>query len=165
MIADLDEAHIELMLSTNHVGRIACCDAIGRPYIVPITYAYADGKIFGHSSEGLKVRLMRERPLVCFEVDQIQDMRNWRSVIAWGMFQELRGEAAAKALDVLLDQVGGIEDALPLHAAEAKADRAAGRIHLGAIKGVIYQISLTEKSGRFEVPPREMRQFAQRTLA
>ena len=32
---------------------------------------------------------MRANPFVCFEVEDIDDLANWHSVIAWGVFEEL----------------------------------------------------------------------------
>lgn len=56
---------------------------------MPVAYAYDGDYIFGHTSEGLKVQMLRKNPLVCFEVDRIDDMANWRSAIIIGKFQEL----------------------------------------------------------------------------
>ena len=55
----------------------------GRADVDPITYAYHDGAVYGHSTEGQKLHMMRADPYVCFEVEQIDDLANWRSVIAW----------------------------------------------------------------------------------
>ncbi|MEB2777424.1 hypothetical protein SYJ56_19070 [Algoriphagus sp. D3-2-R+10] len=35
---------------------------------------------------------MRNNPRVCFQVDSIENMTNWRSVIAWGEFEEMKNE-------------------------------------------------------------------------
>ena len=35
--------------------------------------------------------MMRENPWVCVEVDHMDNLANWRSVIAWGRFEELGG--------------------------------------------------------------------------
>jgi nitroimidazol reductase NimA-like FMN-containing flavoprotein (pyridoxamine 5'-phosphate oxidase superfamily) len=41
--------------------------------------------------QGRKVEMMRQNNEVCFEVDEIYDMSNWKSVVAWGAFEELKG--------------------------------------------------------------------------
>jgi uncharacterized protein len=51
---------------------------------VPVTYAFHRGDIYGHSGVGMKVRMMRANPHVCFEVDRVVSQSNWQSVIAWG---------------------------------------------------------------------------------
>ena len=71
------------------LGRVACL-VDGRPYIVPVTYVY-DGElgcVYVHSGEGAKVQAMRANPNVCFEVEQVHDMANWRTVIARARFEE-----------------------------------------------------------------------------
>lgn len=44
---------------------------------------------------------MRANPEVCSQVDEIDDMANWRSVIAWGRYEELKGELAIAAMNLL----------------------------------------------------------------
>jgi uncharacterized protein len=92
MLGELNEAQVDQVLRSEVIGRLGC-HAQGRTYIVPITYAYDGDCIYGHSAEGMKVRMMRANPNVCFEVDEMESMANWRSVIAWRCirsFQEKR---------------------------------------------------------------------------
>ncbi len=50
----------------------------------------------------MKLALMRKNPSVCFEVDDMQNMANWKSVIVQGKFEELEDPQLRKhALDVL----------------------------------------------------------------
>jgi nitroimidazol reductase NimA-like FMN-containing flavoprotein (pyridoxamine 5'-phosphate oxidase superfamily) len=104
MLGQLDPQEIEALLQREKVGRLGC-HANGRTYVVPITYAYADGAIFAHSTQGLKLHMMRENPNVCFQVDRIDDLRNWRSVIVWGQYEELVGNEASYAMAQLLGKV------------------------------------------------------------
>ncbi|MBC7442705.1 MAG: pyridoxamine 5'-phosphate oxidase family protein [Ramlibacter sp.] len=101
MLGKLNEPEIESVLREAIVGRIGC-HTEGRTYIVPISYAYEDGAVYGHSASGSKVRMMRANPSVCFEVEQVDDLANWRSVIGWGTFEELTGDQAAAGMRVLL---------------------------------------------------------------
>lgn len=55
--------------------------------MVPITYAYDGESLLGHSADGLKLRMMRRNPVVCVEIDHMDDLANWRSVIAQGRFE------------------------------------------------------------------------------
>lgn len=53
-------------------------------YVVPVNYVY-DGKfIIAHSVAGMKIQMMRKNRDVCFEVDEMKSITNWKSVIAWG---------------------------------------------------------------------------------
>src|ERR1700688_573053 len=101
MLGTLKMPEIEQLLSKQVVGRIGC--RYGESvYIVPISYAY-DGKyVYCHTHEGRKVDLMRLNPKVCFEVDNMPNMANWQSVIAWGEFEELKDPSErGKALNKL----------------------------------------------------------------
>lgn len=148
MLGELNSDQIERVLRAEVTGRIGC-HAEGRTYVVPVTYVYQDGSVYGHTAEGLKVRMMRKNPRVCFEVDHVRDLANWQSVIAWGVFEELRDEAAVRAMDLLIDRL------LPLVTSETgpSPPRAAQPTPEAAADGrklVTYRIVLTEKTGRFE---------------
>jgi len=73
------------------MGRIGCI-AAGWPYVVPVNY-YFDGKdIYIHSLPGKKIDALRANHRVCLQVDEIKDTYNWRSVIAYGTFEEVSSE-------------------------------------------------------------------------
>ena len=149
MLGKLAPKEIEQLLASEITGRIGC-HADGRTYVVPITYAYKSGNVYCHSAEGRKVRLMRKNPDVCFEIDRVEDVGNWKSVIADGRFHELGGRDALEAMDILIARFAEIERAQEPHpsyvlrASGAESPRADGR----AI--VLFRIQLGEKTGRFE---------------
>jgi nitroimidazol reductase NimA-like FMN-containing flavoprotein (pyridoxamine 5'-phosphate oxidase superfamily) len=149
MLGTLSEAQIDRLLRTESVGRIAC-HAEGRTYVVPITFVYDGTAIYGHTGEGMKVRMMRLNSDVCFEVDRMENLANWQSVIAWGRFEELRGTAAAHAMGLLMDRLLPLlssETATPSHGLDPSA------VHRADVAGrspVVYRITITEKTGRFE---------------
>jgi nitroimidazol reductase NimA-like FMN-containing flavoprotein (pyridoxamine 5'-phosphate oxidase superfamily) len=91
MIHELHPDEIESVLHRHHVGRLACVLA-GEPYLVPITYTYQDGCIYGHTLPGQKLDAMRAEPRVSFEVDERWESDTWRSVVARGVFEELTSE-------------------------------------------------------------------------
>ena len=96
MFGNLDESAIETILHRQVIGHIGC-HANDTTYVVPISYAYENGCVYAHSEEGMKVNMMRQNPKVCFEVDEMKNLRNWKSVIAWGEYQELTDERARYA--------------------------------------------------------------------
>lgn len=139
----LRPAEIDHVLRTELVGRIGC-HAEGKTYVVPIVYAYDGTYIYGHSGEGMKVRMMRANPNVCFEVDHMDSLTNWQSVIAWGQFEELHGDEAERALQLIVDRLTPLMESatiLPTHGVDAAVS---GR------KVVIYRIAVTRRTGRFE---------------
>ena len=91
MIGRLDDEQIEEILHSNNMGRIGCRDN-DLIYVVPINYIYDGNSIIAHSVAGMKIEMMRKYPDVCFQVDQIKEYNNWKSVVAWGQYQELTGE-------------------------------------------------------------------------
>jgi hypothetical protein len=147
MLGVLTNVEIDELLATEVVARVGC-HANGRTYVVPITYVYEGGALLAHSGDGLKIDMMRRNPLVCVEVDHLDNLANWRSVIAWGRYEELNGEVAFTALEKLarrLEAVVVSETSLPApgHRPGAGAEPPAHGV-------VIYRIQLTEKTGRFE---------------
>lgn len=140
MLGKLDEKQIDHLLRSETVGRIGV-HADGRTYVVPTTYVYDGDAIYGHAAEGMKIRMMRANRSVCFEVDHIDDMANWRSVIAWGTFEELGGDVATAAMNLLRSRLA------PLTSSETAGP--AGRAARDGLE-VAYRIRLTERTGRFE---------------
>jgi nitroimidazol reductase NimA-like FMN-containing flavoprotein (pyridoxamine 5'-phosphate oxidase superfamily) len=98
-IVELGREAIDALLKARLVGRIGC-HLDGRTYVVPVVYAYDGGSLYACSGEGRKIEMMRANPNVCFEVDEYDEAGNgsWRSVIAEGVFEELKGLAATRAL-------------------------------------------------------------------
>lgn len=104
MIRELDRAEIDAFLHSQVVGRIGC-HADGLTYVVPIIYAYDGECLYVASVEGQKTRMMRESPRVCFETDEYE-RGSWRSVIAYGDYEELAGEEAEHAVELLAERFG-----------------------------------------------------------
>ncbi|WP_206613691.1 pyridoxamine 5'-phosphate oxidase family protein [Mycolicibacterium elephantis] len=104
MLGTLAPDEIEELLSTEAVGRIGCIHE-GRPYVVPVCYVYQDGAVYGHTTEGMKWQAMRAHPDVCFEVEHVDTLNDWRSVIAWGRVEELDGADAEHGLRLLIDRL------------------------------------------------------------
>ena len=147
MLGELDADQIECVLSDNVIGRIGCY-AEGRVYVVPVTYAYDGSSIFGHTTEGLKIRMLRHNPECCFEVDQSENMAHWQSVITWGTFEELKGKAAEDGIKLLIDRLMPVmssQTSLPEHAHIRQHNQDAHGVEM-----VVYRIRLKQKTGRFE---------------
>jgi nitroimidazol reductase NimA-like FMN-containing flavoprotein (pyridoxamine 5'-phosphate oxidase superfamily) len=104
MWGDLDKSQIEELLKSELIGRLGCFDG-NKVYVVPITYAYDNGYIYGHTKDGLKIHMMRNNPNVCFEIDWMKDMSNWKSVIVYGNFEELKGDEANNGLEILMKSI------------------------------------------------------------
>lgn len=134
MIGTMTADEIEATLRRSRLGRIGCC-ANDRPYVVPITYAYDDGFVYAYSSLGRKIEIMREQPLICFEVEEIDGPSSWRCVIAEGEYEEICDESMRRDA---LARLG------------LKSDNLTPRTLDGSRGIVVFRLRLTEKSGRFE---------------
>lgn len=148
MLGVLSSTEIEDLLGTEVVARLGC-HAEGRTYVVPVTYAYDGDALFVQSADGLKVRMMLQNPMVCVEVDHIDNLANWRSVIAWGRFQELFGVDASAALVRLRVRLESLMVSETTPASETLAE-GESRVRRGNGHALIYRIHLFEKTGRFE---------------
>lgn len=141
MVGELSLTEVEQVLREGLIGRIGC-HAYGKTYVVPVTYAYDGSCVYAHSAEGMKVHMMRANPHVCFEVDAMDNLANWQSVVAWGTYEELHvPEEREKALAILIEQIVPRIDGPPGVSA-----------HPGSSiePAVLYRIRLEQKTGRFE---------------
>jgi nitroimidazol reductase NimA-like FMN-containing flavoprotein (pyridoxamine 5'-phosphate oxidase superfamily) len=100
MQTDLTPAQCEELLAKNHYAHLGCIDD-GKPYVVPITYVYKSGYIYGFSLEGHKIDVMRKNPEICVQVEHVDAADSWKSVMCWGKFEEItdaKGMQDAKLL-------------------------------------------------------------------
>lgn len=136
----LDRAEIEAVLTRNHVGRIAYARG-NRIDVEPIHYVYRGGWIYGRTSYGAKLEATGENwwP-VAFEVDEVEDLFRWRSVVVHGGFYTLppegpgeERERAVEALRTLLPETLTPDDPVPF-------------------RDVLFRIAVQEVTGREAVP-------------
>lgn len=149
MINNLTEEQIQEVLEKNVLGRIGCSYE-GKTYVVPLNYAY-DGKfIIAHSEEGMKIHMMRNNPQVCFEVDEMHSFTNWKSVIAWGEYQELTDERDRYyAMRLFVDRMMHVKIS---QSAKISTDDS-GNVHSRMYSNrrpVIFRIVIAEKTGKYE---------------
>jgi hypothetical protein len=133
-IGKLDERDSLAILSEGSLGRLGCV-ADGAPYVVPVNYHFDGKDIYIHSLPGRKIDAMRANPRVCLQVDEITDAYHWRSVIAYGEYEEITDE---KSREVTL---GALFNRLPnLTPVESRLAR-------GLKQTVVFRIKLTELTG------------------
>ena len=137
MLGELTESQIEDLLRTEVIARIGCISD-GRVYVVPVTYVYDGTYIWGHAMDGAKLTAMRAHPDVCIEVEHVDDLSNWRSVIAQGTFEECRGADWDTGMALLVEHI------MPLLKLPPHPDLS------GLRRGSVYRIRLQARTGRFE---------------
>jgi uncharacterized protein len=149
MYGELSGTQIENLLHISTVGHLGCCGD-GRPYVVPINYLYDGTHVYGYTRDGMKLRLMRAHRTVCFQVDQIEGIANWQSVVTWGTFEELHGDDAEKAQQMMTDRFTPLLGGTPIQKAHGMGGW--GSHPPTWHDAVLYRIILTTKTGRYETP-------------
>lgn len=150
MKGNLTPEQTEELLRKQVLGHLGCNDD-EQVYVIPISYAYDGENIFCHTHEGMKLRIMRKNPKVCFQVDEFRTMAHWKSVIVWGRFEELeKGKEKDVAVETLLRRSLPIISSTTTHlgtewpfASEKIKD----------LEGIVFRIKVEAKSGRFEEAP------------
>ena len=88
-VRTLDGEACERILARNRVGRLAYAHR-NQVDIEPLHYVYHKGWIYGRTSEGAKLRATgTDWWPVAFEVDEVEDVFRWRSVVVHGGFYVL----------------------------------------------------------------------------
>ncbi|NND35175.1 MAG: pyridoxamine 5'-phosphate oxidase family protein [Saprospiraceae bacterium] len=146
MLGELSGVQIDKVLANNVIGRLGCHD-MNETYVVPITYVYDGAAIIGHSAPGKKINMMRSNPRVCFQIDQMQNMRSWQSVVVWGRYEELKGKEAVMAMDIFTKKLSPLmtsETSKPIHEFSQE------KFNPADMKSIVFKINIGKKTGRFE---------------
>jgi len=147
IIQKMTEAECLSILTRTRVGRLACAH-VNQPYIVPIYFAYEQPYLYAFTTPGQKIEWMRYNPLVCLEVDEVEDNEHWTSVVIFGRYEDLREmpiwkDPSLHALELLNKNAGWWE---PGCASAAERDSAQPLIP------VFYRIRIDRISGRRAMP-------------
>jgi nitroimidazol reductase NimA-like FMN-containing flavoprotein (pyridoxamine 5'-phosphate oxidase superfamily) len=99
---ELSRADCDALLARNNIGRIAFSyrDHVD---IEPIHYVLQENWIYGRTAPGTKLRTLAHNRWLAFEVDEIQGLFDWKSVVVKGALYLLdrngtNADAYAKAL-------------------------------------------------------------------
>jgi nitroimidazol reductase NimA-like FMN-containing flavoprotein (pyridoxamine 5'-phosphate oxidase superfamily) len=96
VIRDLSREETEDIIKRNNVGRIAF-SFHDRVDIEPIHYIYERGWLYGRTSEGGKLAAVQHNQWVAFEIDEVTDVFDWRSVVIHGTFWILHPQGSPRA--------------------------------------------------------------------
>ena len=139
-----DKAEVERALREAEVGRLGT-SADGQPYVVPISFAYHDGKIVIHGAKiGKKMENIAMNPRVCFEVDTSEIIPSdnpcgftykYRSVIADGTARVIEDNAEKAASLRLL-----VEKYAPGKGSQMTEDRVAAFDNLAVVEITVEEI-------------------------
>jgi hypothetical protein len=91
MIVPLSEDEALSILQSSSEARLGCM-VDGEPYVVPVYYVLEGDSAYLHSLPGQKVDGMRIYPRVCLQVLVLKSEHRWRSVQAFGDYEEITDE-------------------------------------------------------------------------
>jgi nitroimidazol reductase NimA-like FMN-containing flavoprotein (pyridoxamine 5'-phosphate oxidase superfamily) len=87
-VEDMSPADMHALLQRESFGHLGCARD-GRPYVVPMHYAYDGKELYFLTTEGMKTQFIESNPQVCLQVEEITDTTHWRSVMVIGRAVEL----------------------------------------------------------------------------
>lgn len=61
----------------------------GHPYVVPMHYYLRDSAIYIFTTVGMKTEYMDANPEVCLQIEEVDDLLHWRSVVVTGRAERL----------------------------------------------------------------------------
>jgi hypothetical protein len=134
----LTRAECEALLTRNNVGRIAYSfhDQVD---IEPINYVFRNGVINCRTSHGSKLSTLAHHPYAAFEVDEVQGIWEWRSVVARGSVYVATPDGSPT------DRAAYGEALAALHTLVPEALRADDPVEF---RTVVFRLYVDELSGR-----------------
>jgi nitroimidazol reductase NimA-like FMN-containing flavoprotein (pyridoxamine 5'-phosphate oxidase superfamily) len=143
VIRALERAECEQILARNHVGRLAYAFQ-NHVDIEPLHYVYHDGWVYGRTSHGAKMEAVGYTwwP-VAFEVDEVEEIFRWRSVVVHGGFYTIPADGSGWEAEEWRTGVELLRRIVPetFHAEDPVAFRT-----------VIFRIAVQDVTGREAVP-------------
>lgn len=106
--------------------------------MVPVNYIFDGEFIYSHSLPGRKIMAMRAMPRVCLQVDEVEDELRWKSVLAFGNYEEITNHTEREGvLGHLLSRFSRLTPVEALIAEDAGAPApVAFRVRIDRITGI-----------------------------
>ena len=153
MTGELSNDEITALLESEHIGHMACSDE-GKPYIVPMAYLFHEEILYGQTTDGKKVQMLRKNPQVCFQVEHIEPGQ-WKSAICWGTFEEmdfddpsLKINPANEILELLTKNLALVQKRKGISIPYSFKD-GIQPLTVNQKTSTLFRIIITEKTGRF----------------
>ncbi|MGI8401144.1 MAG: pyridoxamine 5'-phosphate oxidase family protein [Gemmatimonadaceae bacterium] len=112
VIRKLGRDEIEEIIKRNNVGRIAF-SFHDRVDIEPIHYIYEHGWLYGRTSEGEKISILEHNQWIAFEIDEVNDLFDWRSVVIHGSFWIIHPQGGPRAEELFAKAVKLVAEIVP----------------------------------------------------
>ena len=103
-VEDMSPADMHALLQRQNFGHLGCARD-GRPYVVPMHYAYDGKEFFFLTTEGMKTQFIEANPKVCLQVEEVTDSSHWRSVMVIGQAEQLsKSEEMQQAMKLITER-------------------------------------------------------------
>ena len=103
-VEDMAPAEMHALLRRESYGHLGC-SRDGRPYVVPMNYAYDGKEFYFFTTQGMKTKYIDANPQVCLQVEEITDTTHWRSVMVVGKAEELtNAEETQRAMKLITER-------------------------------------------------------------
>jgi len=102
-VKDMAKGEMQALLLRVGFGHLGCTRD-GHPYVVPMHYAYDGQDLYFITTEGTKTEFMAANREVCFQVEEITDADNWRSVMVMGLAERLKRPAEVESAMQLITE-------------------------------------------------------------
>ena len=100
------------LLDRHQVGRLAFTQR-ERLDIEPIHYVHLDGWLYGRTQPGTKLEVLLHNRWVAFEVDEVDALFDWRSVVVRGGLYLLRAEGSDTERERYAQGVAAVRRLIP----------------------------------------------------
>jgi len=87
-INEMDRKEIYDLLQKVGHGHLGCA-VEGHPYVVPMQYYFEEPNIYIFTTVGMKTKYMDVNPEVCLQVEEVNDLNHWCSVIVTGQAEHI----------------------------------------------------------------------------
>ena len=103
-VEDMAPAEMHALLQRESFGHLGCARD-GRPYVVPMQYAYDGKELYFFTTTGMKTQFIEANPQVCLQVEEVTDSTHWRSVMVIGKAEQLtNAEEMQRAMKLITER-------------------------------------------------------------
>jgi uncharacterized protein len=103
-VEDMSPTDMHALLKRESFGHLGCARD-GRPYVLPMNYAYDGKELYFFTTQGMKTQFIDANPKVCLQVEEVHDSSHWRSVMVIGNAERLtRTEDTQRAMQAITER-------------------------------------------------------------
>ena len=103
-VEDMSPAEMHALLQRESFGHLGC-SRDGRPYVVPMHYAYDGKELYFFTTAGMKTQFIHANPQVCLQVEEVADATRWKSVMVIGYATQLtKPEETQRAMKLITER-------------------------------------------------------------